>query len=176
MVDADMLFQELAETSDVEAANIWLTWQLNPCDAGVAGMVFGLDETVRAAIQSDVHASAAALVLVDGYERLSAWLDANHACAVLDQDDEGMFIGFYDGQVWRGMRRLNGVMDNCLMDSLLPSLQAMGFVPSKDAILGRADAQLVAQFKDTGLQWQGVMLEAGLSRYQANLALLKRTP
>jgi len=176
MVDADMLFQELAETSDVEADNIWLAWKLNACDAGVAGMVFGLPETVRTGIQSDVHVSTASLILVDGYERLSAWLDANHSCAVLDQDDEGMFVGFYDGHVWRGMRRLNGVMNNGLMDSLLPSLQAMGFVTSNDAILGRADVRIVEKLKDAGMQWQGVTLEAGLSRHQANLALSMKTP
>lgn len=168
MVDVAILFQELADRSDVDANDWWLTWHLHVCESGVAGMVFGLPEPLRASMQAHEPWLHAQEVLVDGYERLHVCVDEGQACLVLDQDDEGVFFGVYDGQAWRGMRRLNGSME-ALWQQLLHSSTAMGFDAQNDAVCGRIYDVLLDKVKAASLIWQGECLNTQRTRHEANL-------
>jgi len=169
MVDAEMLFQELADSSDIDADDWWLTWQLQPCDEGVAGMVFGLPESLRASMQGSEPWANAKEVLVDGYERLQHFLDNEGACFILDQDADGLFFGMHDGQAWRGMRRINGNINPSNYQALLHSGLAMGFDKEECRVCGRIGQDLRDMLDADGLHWQGEILELLPIRHVSNI-------
>jgi len=171
LVDADMLFQEIADTIDLDAEQWWLSWRLSVCDDGVAGMVFAMPESLRLAMQEDVQWNHAKYVLVDGYERLQAHIDGQHACAVIDQDSDGLFMGFYDGQAWRGMRRLNGGIAAQTISQMMRSWQSMGFDAEKDQLVGRANDGVLNELKQLCAHCDVAELFENKSRNEANLAL-----
>jgi hypothetical protein len=109
-------------------------------------------------------------VLVDGYERLDAYIEEGQACLVLDQDDEGIFFGVYDGQVWRGMRRLNGNVEAFWLQ-LSHSSTAMGFDAQNDIVCGKIYDILLDKVKGEGLIWQGEQLTTQRIRHEANLGI-----
>lgn len=170
MVDKEILFQELADSSDVDAEQWWLTWRLNTCEHGVAGMLFALPEALRESMQAHEQWSQAKEVLVDGYERLQAYVQEGLACLIIDQDDEGMFFGVYDGQAWRGMRRLNGDVEVCWLQ-LLHSSVAMGFDIQNGVVCGQVDDVLLAKINEANMTWQGELLDTQRTRHEANLNL-----
>ena len=169
MVDAEMLFQELADSSDIEADDWWLTWHLHQCDEGVAGMGLGIPESLRESMQLHESWASAQGVLVDGYERLHAYIAKGEPRLVLDQDEEGIFFGVYDGQLWRGMRRLNGDVEQCVWSEILYSCASMGFDSQKDAVCGRVDDTLLLKLEAEHLLWQGQLLEQPKTRHETNL-------
>jgi len=171
LVDADMMFQELANDCDEDEADWWLSWDLNACDTGVAGMLFGLPEAWRASMQAHATAMQASFVGVDGYERLQVMRTHKQASLVLDHDGEGLFFGVYDGQVWRGMRRINGEISAISWQEILYASAAMGFDLQLHTVQGRAGQALVDSMLLEGMNWQGAVLECLSSRHEANLAL-----
>jgi hypothetical protein len=168
MVDVAILFQELADSSDLDANDWWLTWHLHVCESGVAGMVFGLPESLRTSMLASEPWLNVKEVLVDGYERLHVYAEEGQACLVLDQDDEGVFFGVYDGQIWRGMRRLNGDVE-ALWQQLLHSCSAMGFDAQNDVVCGQVYDALLDKVKAANLTWQGEHLNTQRTRHEANL-------
>jgi len=174
-VDAAVLLQEISEQCDIQAQDWWLSWAMQSCEAGVAGMVFGLPESLRQSMQASKPWCDVPEVLVDGFERLQMHIVPNQACAVLDGDDEGVFLGYFDGQTWRGMRRLNMSCEDDwqggVWAQVLASWQAMGFDAEKDLVLGNAFEAWVESIQGACKHWQGQVLPAGRSRHQANLAL-----
>jgi len=177
MVDADILFQELADSSDLDTSAWWLTWRMHRCESGVAGMLFGLPESLREAMQADEQWSKAKVILVDGYERLQAHLHHGQPCMVIDQDDEGVFFGVFDGQAWRGMRRLNGAADHGdgLIMQLLHSCQAMGFDAQHYELRGCISDSFLSALANKDMVWSGRLLKNSLTRHEANLASLETT-
>ena len=169
MVDADMMFQELANSCDVAEDDWWLSWDLRSCDAGIAGMLFALPEAWRTAIQSHEKLRLARYVLVDGYERLSARLTDHIASLVLDQDAEGIFFGVFDGQTWQGMRRINGDMTATVYEEIRLSSIAMGFDWQSGCVQGCIGHDLLQMLLADGLHWQGDEVEVLPSRHAANL-------
>jgi len=172
LVDADMLFQRLSDEVDVKEGDWWLAWHLEPCQDGVSGMVFGLSEDIRAALQEDAHWQSAKAILVDGFERLQRHRCEEQAAAIIDQDTEGLFIGFFDGEAWQGMRRINTVACTPIVSiELFKSLQAMGFDAERHAVTGVADANTWQLFEDKDCDVQGDVVEELNSRHTANLEL-----
>jgi len=183
MVDAEMLFQELADSSDIDANDWWLTWRLQTCEEGIAGMVFGLPESLRASMQDNEQWSKTKEVLVDGYERLQIHLNdvleqdmnmsehGNKACLLLDQDAEGVFFGVYDGHVWRGMRRLNGDINDDLWLQLMCSSAAMGFNPQFYSVCGRANEHVITLLNNENIAWQGAVENSIQTRHELNFSM-----
>ncbi|MDQ6954703.1 MAG: hypothetical protein Q9M20_04595 [Mariprofundaceae bacterium] len=183
MVDADMLFQELADSSDLDADDWWLTWRIQRCEDGIAGMVFGLPESLRESIQNHAQWSKAKEILIDGYERLQGHIHDTQACMVIDQDDAGVFFGVFDGQTWRGMRRLNHCQgqdrqgaDDALCLQIHHSCLAMGYDAQHYQRCGRISADLLAALGNDGATWAGELLEEPQTRHEANLASLEAVP
>lgn len=169
MVDADMIFQELLDSSDIDANDWWLTWRLDICEGGLGGMVFGFPESSRELIQQHEQWSNIKEVVIDGYERLQAYVQKEQSCMVLDQDSDGIFFGVYDGQVWRGMRRLNGSVEQGGWSQILHSCAAMGFDKAHDAVHGSIGQELLSTLEAEELIWQGVLLEDLKTRHEVNL-------
>ncbi len=173
LVDADMLFQTLADSCEVDTDACWLSWDLRSCEQGVAGMLFALPETLRASMQEDRQWSAVTRVVVDAYERVQPYVHQD-ACLVLDQDTDGVCFGVYDGQAWRGVRRLNGPVDKALAKQLWLSASAMGF---QDGIVcGRVGSGLKGLLASDDLCWQADVIAALPSRHEANLACMHVNP
>ncbi len=172
MVDAEMLFQELADSSDIDANDWWLTWRLQTCEEGIAGMVFGLPESLRSSMQDNEPWSKTKEVLVDGYERLQQFVHGDTACLILDQDADGLFLGMHDGQVWRGMRRINGSINPASYQELLCSVFVMGFDKKECAIRGHIGQDLSDMLQADELLWQGDVINELASRHAANIDML----
>ena len=172
VIDAELLFQELHDATEVASDAWWLAWHIERSHDGVAGMVFGLPEPLRQAMQSENSWGQARNIVVDGYERLQANLTGEQDCAVLDQDAEGLFFGFFDGQTWRGMSRMNSEsFQSSDLLQLSHALRAMGFDPNLHAVIGHADSQIWEILTAMQFNIQGETVADLPSRHQANLAL-----
>jgi len=143
LVDADMMFQELANSCDVQEDEWWLSWDLKPCDEGVAGMLFGLPESWRKSMHEHPQGAQTPYVRVDGYERLQSVLIELTPSLVLDQDIDGVFVGVHDGQVWRGMRRINGSIDAVRYQEIRYACIAMGFDKQSFCVQGCVQQDLL---------------------------------
>jgi len=174
LVDADMMFQELANSCDVQEAEWWLSWDLKPCDTGVAGMLFGLPESWRISMHEHTQAAQTPYVWVDGYERLQSVLIELTPSLVLDQDIEGVFVGVHDGQVWRGMRRINGSIDTVRYQEIRYACTAMGFDKQSFCVQGCVQQSLLDMLLAEELNWQGRLLETLPDRHKANVMLADR--
>ena len=189
-IDEDILGQELNERTGEEADNWLLAWQAAKTEHAVAGLVFGLPESLRTQIDNDECWQPNAIG-VDAWERLQMRLhhgDTNDAAgdpvAVFDADNEGLFFGVWEQAddkaakgVWRGMRRLNqaqGLSHEEMALQIRRSLLAMGWHEDGMAIgcLG------LSLFTALGLErWFGDAVEDGpeqselVGRHAANLAL-----
>ncbi|MDQ6973868.1 MAG: hypothetical protein Q9M10_03205 [Mariprofundaceae bacterium] len=177
LVDADMLFQMLNDDVEAKAEDWWLAWHLEPCHDGVAGMVFGMPETWRESMQHHAHWEQAKIIVVDGYERLQGYAEHGTAAAVVSQDTEGLFFGFFDGEAWRGMRRLNALtwQEGEQME-LVKSLEAMGFDVQQHAVMGIASDVMWKKLCDEHWQVKGDVWECLPTRHEANLALSQASP
>jgi len=189
-IDEDILGQELNERTGEEADNWLLAWQAAKTEHAVAGLVFGLPESLRTEIDNDERWQPNTIG-VDAWERLQMRLhygDTNDAAgdpvAVFDADSEGVFFGVWEQAddkaatgVWRGMRRLNqaqGLSHEEMATQIKRSLLAMGWHEDGMAI-GRLGLSLFAAL---GLeQWHGDTVEDGseqselVARHAANLTL-----
>jgi len=173
LVDSDMLFQELCEEiTDAEPEQWWLAWHMDACDAGVAGMVFGLPEAWRQRVQATMPWSQTPCILVDVYERLQQHITPDTAAAIMNQDDEGVFFGYFDGKAWRGMRRINAEhLDEHHLLDMWKSLHAMGFKAQEEPVHGFLDSEMQAHIEHEGVAFQGDTKNTSISRHAANLAL-----
>jgi hypothetical protein len=178
-LDAPMLAQELADTAGIEPNDWWLTWHASKTERGISGIVFGLPKTEKHRIQTMPAWQQAPLLLVDGWERLNQQLQGNTeqaSIAVIDTDAEGVFFGFYQAGVWKGMRRLNGDMQTdeiatSLSKQALWSLASMGFDPESSIALGRITTPMKNELHSITHQ-SSLMIEDSLpQRYMANLTL-----
>lgn len=177
LIDADMLKQELLDSSGADPGDWWLAWHAAPAEDGVHGLVFGLAEAERAAMRSAPGWQKSTSLKVDAWERLSRWLpdsDEGQTVGVIDQDMQGLFFGLYAGGTWLGMRRLNWEAEHSprsresVQSEILASLRSMG----KDAALvtGRLEAAFVETWEALADRWQGETIGAGLlpDRHDAN--------
>jgi len=172
LVDADMLFQMLNDDVDAKVEEWWLAWHLEPCQDGVAGMVFGMPETWRTSMQESDAWGQVKTIVVDGYERLQAYAELGTASAVVSQDAEGLFFGFFDGEAWRGMRRLNVSTWQASADmEMIKSLEAMGFDAQQQPVIGIASDAIWQHLRDETWQTDGEVWESLPTRDEANLAL-----
>ncbi|MDQ6991745.1 MAG: hypothetical protein Q9M11_08455 [Mariprofundaceae bacterium] len=172
LVDADMLFQMLNDDVDAKIDDWWLAWHLEPCQDGVAGMVFGMPESWRQSMQHNENWSDAKIIGVDAYERLHVHAEQGIAAVIISQDEDGLFFGFFDGQAWRGMRRLNvSTWQQSEQFQLEKSLQAMGFEAQQHAVVGIASETMWQYLHDQTWQTEGKVWKNLPTRHEANLAL-----
>jgi len=172
-VDADMLFQEIAVNSDISRNDWWLSWDFNECADGVAGLVFGLHESVRKDMMSDEQWKDTKFISIALYERLNAYKHSGVSSIVIDQDKEGLCFGFYNGETWCGMRYLREPFGKMFLQELCHTLLAMGFDNGgvghgriSDVLLDKVSAYFP-------MEWEGEILsEAELP--SAHNAYLKR--
>lgn len=180
LLDAELLQQELADRAGIDPAEWWLCWHFsNNDEGGIAGMVFGIPESLRLQMQQSEEWQQLAYLGPDIWPRLQEHVaDVEQPCAVLDQDASGLFIGVFTGGCWRGMRRINitadedGAFDAGLWQQFKLSLEAMGFDADSYLLHGRIDAVLQSRLQESGWQWQGEVQETLLPRYHANLRAL----
>jgi len=172
-LDADMLLQELSDNAGIEPDDWWLTWQIKANQDGVAGLVFGIKKGLKYSLQNTPVWQHTPLLLIDGWQRLNIWLDGHEdkpSVAVVDMDEEGMFFGFYDAGIWKGMRRLNGDSETHAQQ-MMWSLQSMGFDAESTPVLGRFSADIATHFS----QATEATTDNLPHRHIANLSLAKPT-
>jgi len=176
LLDAAIMSQELSELSGEDDDEWWLAWHAGKTDEGIAGLVFGLPQSVRQAMAEHPVWQSCPQLLVDGWERLTSFRGDFETCAVVDEDDDGVFIGFVKQGAWRGMRRINRKLsDNgCLGDEAIAqqigySWQAMG-MDASDPVVGRAGARLGELLLPEYEQWQVEVQDEQVSRHYANFA------
>jgi len=161
-IDQDILAQEMEEYTAEDVADWWLAWQAGYAEDGVAGVMFGLPETVREQIDTHPAWQSLQTIGVDILARLSAQFNAEEGAsldhradgmvhgdrpiAVFDVDGSGVFFGVWNGKeandsggYWRGMRRLNwseGMLAEVqwpvLAENIKRSLHAMGWQKEGD--------------------------------------------
>lgn len=181
LLDHEILMQEAEEQAGDDAGDYWFAWHASVCANGVRGMLFGLPESVRQALQARPDWQHCAAVTPDAWVRLTARVTADFdAVAVMDEDSEGMFVGLYDGGSWLGMRRINKTAwktDVDLLDDAIRSLQAMG-MSDKTSMTGRLSESLTGMLNGRDVAWRG---ETGADdmlpgRQEANLDAAARVP
>ncbi len=191
-IDQEILGQELEEHSSEQAEDWWLAWQGGPSGAGVAGMMFGLPETVRKQIDAYEGWRQASYIGVDIWTRLNASLKANlkakqfeDAVAVLDADASGICFGVCSGGdesqssvgFWHGMRRLNWgaalLEHQCadLAENILRSLQVMGWNDDSGVAVGRLPVALEKALNLSLWKGESAELSSLPGRNEANLAI-----
>ncbi len=191
-IDQEILDQELEEHSSEQAEDWWLAWQGGSSEHGVAGMMFGLPETVRKQIDAYEGWRQASYIGVDLWIRLNASLEANpkaeqfeDAVAVLDTDVSGICFGVWSGGdesqsscgFWHGMRRLNWnaalLEHQCteLAENILRSLQAMGWNDDSGMAVGRLPVTLQKALNLSSWQGESAELSDLPGRNEANLAI-----
>ncbi|MDQ6979127.1 MAG: hypothetical protein Q9M09_02985, partial [Mariprofundaceae bacterium] len=159
MLDGDMLLQELADHVGIDPDAWWLCWTFHSdAESGIHGTVFGIPEVCRQAMADDDAWRHIRHLAGDGWHRVQAHTTSSDV-AVLDQDADGLFIALHTGDCWRGMRRLNGTMDNALWSEVIASLQAMGFDGEQHRIAGQISNEFQSLLQEQGWDWQGVILD-----------------
>jgi len=168
-LDANILAHEVSERSSEASKEWWLSWQAAETDAGISGLLFGLHESLRKAIDEDEQWQGIEYVGADGWARLQAQLQQYHTrpaedviqadepIAVFDADAEGFFFGVWAAHVCYGIRRINvsSASDlNDLAEQVRHTLQAMGWVDEEGH---KAIGSLDCRFSDKLMlqAWQG---------------------
>jgi len=109
LLDANILGQELEDQCGEPAEEWWLAWQAEKVEDKIEGLMFALPKSAKDALSSHPYLSHCKFVWPDGWVRLTSGLPSEfegpHA-AVLDADEEGLFLGVYRNQGWTGLRRL----------------------------------------------------------------------
>lgn len=194
LIDREILAQELEEHSAEKPEAWWLAWQAGRTAEGVAGLVFGMPETMRVQLQAHEAWRQVRYVGIDVCERLQSQLSGyasavagDGGVAVFDTDATGVCFGVWspgeDGSdgFWLGMRRLNcaaaeaAQLDEALKENLLRSLLTMGWDRESDLALGRLSAELCDALALSSWQGEVVERENLPSRNEANLAIEQET-
>lgn len=172
-IDAEILAQELDEQTGEESDIWWLSWQA-ACDGDqVRGMLFGLSEAFRSAIDSSDQWQQIQFVGVDMQMRLAAHLGQDSETgegliALFDADSSGLVFGLCRRSenaqpIWLGMRRLNyDSADETVLSQVATEIRhtlvAMGW--SADTELA-ATGVLASNLQDALAlpQWRGESLD-----------------
>ncbi len=177
LLDKDILLEELADTAGIKPDDWWLTWRASCVNDGIAGLVFGLHNTLKAELASHAPWQDAPLLLVDGWQRLNFYLthETNDA-AVVDMDADGVFLGVFRQGAWQGMRRLNADMCNAkprqeAAQQVLWSLQSMGFDANTMPVLGCVTHDFISSLAPTESSQQAKMVDELHPRHLATLNL-----
>jgi len=200
-LDAAILSQELAELSGEDSQTWWLAWHAEKTDTGIAGIVFGLPQYLRSAMIDDPVWQQCPQLFIDGWERLTFFSRDFETCAVIDEDAEGIFFGFLQQGVWRGIRRINRkISDDVFLNDvevarqIQQSWEAMGFTamdndsdndPNADTVddsdhdfdqavnvvVGRVGQALGDALMSDYKQWQVEDLDVLPDRHHANFAI-----
>ncbi len=171
MLDNEMLQQELVERAGINAGEWWLCrdFSRDP-EGGIRGMVFAMPDALKQSMQQHPHWQQLTHLGVDLWHRLQQWKHEDAAAqAIVDEDADGLCLGFHRQGCWYGMRRLNGTVDEHLWQEALCSLQAMGFDMAQHTLTGQLSGKSVAHIEAAGGQWQGETLDELLPRYHASL-------
>lgn len=180
LIDADILSQELADRAGIEPDEWWLSWDMAVVEDGVAGIVVGIPRSWCDEISTHPFWQVLTHASVDASVRLEALRNVSFhsAEAIVDEDESGLFVGYFDGQTWRGIRRINRpVHEGSSLDSMLDeawmSLEAMGFEASSGVLHGQLSQQSQAYFEQRatalGFAIEIKLLETLPDRLQANL-------
>jgi len=171
LVDAGILGQELDDQAGIEPDDWWLAWQADKAPAAddmpvqVGGMVFGLPEAWKEAIETAPPWQPVRFIGVDAWVRLPGYTAAmdfsgaavdKEGVAVFDADQEGVFFGLWVSGVCRGMRRINrqGQDVTAMAEEIRRTLSAMsGKAGEIYAATGLLDETLLQVLDLQG--WQG---------------------
>lgn len=175
LLDGAILAQEISDVSGEDGSAFWLAWHAGKTETGISGIVFGLSQSVRQMMSEEAVWNMCPQLLVDAWERLNALADLTETCAVIDEDAEGVFVGYKKHGIWCGMRRINRRGSESLSDKMIAeqigySWQAMG-MESSDALLGRAGNALAGLLNGGDGHGQVEVVNELPSRHQANLAV-----
>jgi len=178
LLDAQVLGQELEDLSGVEASEWWLAWQAKKVDEQVVGVMFALPLAMKAALSSH-RLGYCKYFWPDGWARLTALLPDQEAevAAVLDADEQGLFLGVFNRGAWSGMRRLNFVPSRSMEDianDIYLSLTAMGYTPDLP-VRGRLNEALLELLGER-ITWQGTSLPSLPSRLESNIRAAHELP
>jgi len=176
-LDAEILAQELEDLTGEECNTWWLTWHVEKTDAGIAGIVFGLPQPLRQAMKDNPLWQHCPHLLIDGWERLTAQSNDFETVALIDEDAEGIFFGYKQQGVWRGIRRINRKLsdDNSLDDARIAqqirhswlAMDANDETPVTGHVSPGTATELATGFSD----WQVDTVDNLTERNSANLAL-----
>ncbi|MDQ6970894.1 MAG: GspL/Epsl periplasmic domain-containing protein [Mariprofundus sp.] len=182
-IDQDILGQELEEHTAELSEAWWLSWQAGKQNDGVAGIMFGMPESMRQHIENDANWQQAQYIGSDMYLRLHAQLghclehaaahppeneQSSSAVAVFDADHSGLFFGLWQpaaehrsSGLWLAMRRLNwreeDQLNSALVEDIKRSLLSMGWHDEQDIATGSLPPQLHAALDFS--TWQGHLCE-----------------
>lgn len=175
-LDAQILGQELNDQSGEDPEAWWLTWHAVAVEDGVEGVLFGLPVVGKEALSSLPQWELCQFVGVDGCLRLAHWLPEEEIgpCAVVDADQQGIFVGFYEAGNWRGIRRINRLPKKGLDDlaeDMFRTLSSMGFAAEQHPVYGRVDKDLLTFVEGKMPQWRGRVCESLPDRGHATLSL-----
>ncbi len=178
LLDAQVLGQELEDLSGVEAGEWWLAWQAKKEEEQVVGVVFALPQAMKSALSSH-RLGYCKYFWPDGWARLTALLPDHEAevVAVLDADEQGLFLGVFNRGAWSGMRRLNFVSSRSMEDianDIHLSLTAMEYTPDLPA-RGRLNEALL-ELLGKRITWQGTTLPSLPSRLESNIRAVHELP
>jgi len=178
LLDADLLGQELEDLSGVDSGAWWLSWQAKKTEEGIEGVVFALPVAIKSALSTH-RLGDCKYIWPDGWVRLNALLSDPEAemVAILDTDEQGLFLGVHNHGIWLGMRRLNFVSSRSVKDlanDIYLSLTAMGCT-SDTPVFGRLGHDLVALLEKR-LAWQGELQTQHLCRRRANIEAAQNLP
>jgi hypothetical protein len=116
-------------------------------------------------------------LLVDGWERLTALSADFETCAIIDEDAEGIFLGYIQQGVWRGVRRINRKLSDAsrlddagMAQQIRHSWTAMG-MDTEDAVMGHLSPGMTNELAAGYSGWQVNNSDTLPDRNQANLAL-----
>ena len=177
LLDAEILAQELADLSGEDSNRWWLAWHAEKTDKGVAGIVFGLPQSLRQAMKDDPLWQHCPELLVDGWERLTALSSDFETCAVVDEDTEGLFFGLKQQGVWRGIRRMNRKLsdENSLNDAqVAQQIRHSWLAMSADSdtpVTGRVNPGIATELATGFSNWQVNTIDTLADRNRTNLAL-----
>lgn len=176
LLDEDILSQEVSDFTGEAGDRWWYTWQAVQSGDCVMGMVFGMPIEGKEALSKVPNWDRCKRVQIDASLRLHSHLpDATDATfAVLDADNQGVFLGVFSQGTWQGMRRLNLVGEKRpadLREDVVRSLLAMGFEKGKSKVCGRLDPEWLSVLRDDIGEWRGEVVDALLDRHEATLLL-----
>lgn len=180
LLDANILGQELEDQCGEPAEGWWIAWQAEKIEDKIEGIMFALPEPAKDALSSHSYLSHCKFIWPDGWVRLMSALPADfegsHA-AVLDADEDGLFLGVYRYGVWVGIRRLNFVLVRPveeLVEDIRLSLEAMGYSTDM-AVYGRLNDLLLSSLESI-INWQGETTSNLPSRAATNISAALRLP
>jgi hypothetical protein len=172
LLDTNILGQELEDQCGEPAEDWWIAWQAKKIGDRIEGLMFALPLTAKESISQHQQLANCTVVWPDGWVRLTSILPAEEESplAVLDADEQGLFLGLFRDGIWKGLRRLNFTCSRPMediADDILLSLSAMGY--SNDLpVIGLLDESLLTLLQSK-INWSGDLVNRLPSRAEANI-------